>query len=162
LSKKSLKEFYSRKKEEKFEIIYEKWKIKDKSLRDQLHVYWVILRLMKYGFLSIKKEKFNTNIRKLEIFNIWNVPPIWWRMIYCWYSVVQAILYKIRQIFGPSLYDTGRSKKILFLFRFHHQFNLVWESVLASSGFSLILITVAGDLTLILLIKFNINYHWTN
>ncbi|MCI56557.1 hypothetical protein A2U01_0077808, partial [Trifolium medium] len=40
--------------------------------------------------------------------------------------------------------------------------NLVRRLVLASSGFSLLPVAVAGDQTVVLSTKSNANHHWTN
>jgi hypothetical protein len=49
-----------------------------------------------------------------------------------------------------------------FLFCFHYQLNLVWESILTSSGSSPLPIAVWGDRTMVLLIKFSANHYWNN
>jgi hypothetical protein len=52
-------------------------------------------------------------------------------------------------------------KDFFFLF-LHHQFNLIWGSVLASSDFSLLPIAVVGDRTVVITTKFSANHDWTN
>jgi hypothetical protein len=58
-----------------------------------------------------------------------------------------------------SMSQIGIGENHSIFFVFHHQFNLVRVSVLASGGFSPLPITVAGDRTVLLLTKLSVNHH---
>jgi hypothetical protein len=86
----------------------------------------------------------------------------------CYYHLsgfFSTIYYKSVGVLGFFLDQMLVSWRIFssqFFVCFHHQFNLVRELILTSSGSSLLPIAVVGDQTVILITKFSVNYHWTN